>query len=177
MNTTLDLKSLVLGIIASALVTFVIAATKSQSADILRARKLVIVDDKGNERIVIAAPVPDPVVRGKRVPRRNAATGIQINDEKGNERGGIVMLDDDSFIVGIDDEKGQERAHLYYIPKRGSGVFLQDGKEHAHASLLIPAAGDHPGRPEIELTDEAGKASVRLPAEPDTSPNAALLHR
>src|SRR5690349_4070585 len=120
MKTTLELKSLLLGIGAGALITFGIAAANSHSTDILRARKLVIVDDKGNERIVIAAPVPDPLVRGKKLPRRNAATGIQINDESGNERGGIVMLDDNSFIVGIDDEKGQERAHLYYIPKRGS---------------------------------------------------------
>src|SRR5207248_9780882 len=109
----LDLRSLVAGLSAGALLTFVIAAANSHSADVVRARKLVIVDDKGKERIVIAAPLPDPVVRGKRLPRRNAASGIQINDENGNERGGIVMLDDDSFIVGIDDEKGHERAHLY----------------------------------------------------------------
>ena len=38
------------------------------------------------------------------------------------------MPDDDSFLVGIDDEKGRERAHLYYIPKRGAGVFIQDGR-------------------------------------------------
>src|SRR5256885_14266718 len=113
MKQKIDLKSLLLGILIAAIVLFsVSAATSNKSPDVLRVRKLVIVDEKGAERIVLAAPLADPQIRGKRLPRRSPATGIQINDAGGNERGGIAMLDDGSFVVGIDDEVGNERAHM-----------------------------------------------------------------
>jgi hypothetical protein len=163
MKAKIDIKSMMIGAALGTAVVLATAADSNNSAEVLRVRKLVIVDEQGAERIVIAAPLPNPQMKGKQVPRRNTATGIQINDESGNERGGIVMLDDGSFMVGIDDENSNERAHLYYIPNRGSGVFLQDGQNRAHTSLLIPTAGEHPGRPEFEMTDETGKTIVRMP--------------
>jgi hypothetical protein len=122
MKITLDVRSLALGATLATAMLFVLGATSSKiPTDTLRLRKLVVVDEKGAERIVLAAPVPDPLIKGKRVSRRSAANGLQINDPAGNERGGIVMLDDGSFIVGIDDEQCHERAHFYYIPTKGSG--------------------------------------------------------
>jgi hypothetical protein len=50
----------------------VILRSKSVQAatpETLRVRRLIVLDDKGNERIVIAAPIPDPVVDGKTVKR------------------------------------------------------------------------------------------------------------
>lgn len=41
-------------------------------------------------------------------------------------------------MFGIDDERGRERAHLYYIPKRGSGVYLQGENGSQALSLLNP---------------------------------------
>jgi hypothetical protein len=167
MKKEIDIKNLVFGaIVGAALMFSVAAATSNNSGDVLRIRKLIIVDEKGAERIVIAAPVPDAQIMGKRFSRRTPANGIQINDASGNERGGIVMLDDGSFMVGIDDERGGERAHMYYIPKKGSGVLLQDGKERANFSLLLPDQGEHPGKPELKLTDETGKVTLSLPASP-----------
>ncbi len=160
-----DINNAVLGALLGAVAVFSVGAVASKKpAEVLRVRQLVIVDAKGTDRVVIAAPVPDPQVMGKRVSRRTAGTGVQINDASGNERGGLAMLDDGSFVVGIDDERGGERAHLYFIPTRGAGVLLQDGKDRAHISLFIPAGGEHPGRPELEMTDEAGKISTSLPA-------------
>src|SRR5256885_14445559 len=78
MKQKIDLKSLLLGILIAAIVLFsVSAATSNKSPDVLRVRKLVIVDDKGAERIVLAAPLADPQITGKRVPRRSPATGVQ----------------------------------------------------------------------------------------------------
>jgi hypothetical protein len=169
MNKHIDFKNLVASAaLGAALVLTIAAATSKNSTDVVRVRKLIVVDEKGVERVVIAAPLPDAQVLGKRLPRRSPANGIQINDTNGNERGGIVMLDDGSFIVGIDDEQCRERAHLYYIPKKGSGIYLQDGKERAGISLLIPNEGRHPGKPEISLIDDAGKPIATLPAP--TSP-------
>jgi hypothetical protein len=139
-------------------------AASRQLEEVLRVRKLVIVDANGTDRIVIAAPVPDPQVTGKRVARRTPGAGIQVNDASGNERGGLAVLDDGSFVVGIDDERGRERAHLYFIPTRGAGLLLQDGEDRGHISMLIPSGGEHPGRPALEMTDEAGKVLAALPA-------------
>lgn len=102
-----------------------------EPADVLRVRRLIVVDDKGAERVVIAAPLPDPQAMGKRLRRRSPATGVQINDTSGNERGGVAMLDDGTMVLGIDDEKGRERAHLFYIPGKGAGLVVRDeeGKE------------------------------------------------
>jgi hypothetical protein len=156
---------LAIGIALGALAMFSLAATTSKhNDDVLRVRKLIIVDDKGRDRIVIASPVPDPKVMGKVTPRRVPGTGIQINDTNGNERGGMALLDDGTFLVGIDDDSCRERAHLYFIPQRGAGLYVQDGKDQAHVSMLIPTTGQHPGRPEFEMTDENGKTTQRFPA-------------
>ena len=132
--------------------------------DVLRIHQLVIVDEKGINRIVIG-PVPDPQMMGKRVKRRVPATGIQLNDESGNERAGIALLDDGSAVVGIDDQSGRERAHLYFIPTRGAGLFLQDGKETEKISLLIPTGGEQSASPKLEMTDQAGKTVFTIPAK------------
>jgi hypothetical protein len=105
--------------------------------EVLRVRQLVVVDEKDTDRIVLGAPVPGPQVRGKRLKRRSPGTGIQANDASGNERAGLAILDDGSVVMGIDDELGRERAHLYFIPKRGSGMLLQGEKGSEKISLLI----------------------------------------
>lgn len=126
------------------------------TSDTIRVRRLIVLDETGRERIVIASPLPDPKVDGKTGKRRNAVSaGIQFKDPDGTERGGIAALDDGSLLFGIDDELGHERAHLYYIPKRGSGVYLQGEKESETISLLIPRGGA--GEPKLEMTNQAGK--------------------
>ncbi|GAB3960529.1 hypothetical protein GCM10028805_58080 [Spirosoma harenae] len=129
--------------------------------DSLRLNKLVIVDPQNRERIVIAAPLPDPIVKGKVAHRRDRVTaGIQFKDPNGTERGGIAALADSSFVVGIDDESGGERAHLYYLPKRGSGVHLQGEKETETVSLLVPVKG---ANPKLEMTDQTGRKTLLIP--------------
>ena len=165
MKPKIDPKSLVLGLMIGCVALYSIAASTTDKADeVLRVRKLVIVDEKGTERIVVAASLPDPQVMGKRAHRRSPATGIQLNDASGNERGGIAMLADGSFVVGIDDERGRERAHMFFIPTRGVGLLLQgpDGREHI--SLSIPAEGASAGKTGLEITDQAGRATVNLPS-------------
>jgi hypothetical protein len=99
-------------------------------------RELDIVDEKGRERIVIASPLPDPIVN--------------------------ALSDDGSFMFGIDDETGRERAHLYYIPKRGSGVYLQGESSKETVSLLLPAGGKDP---KLEMMDKSGKSVATVPPQ------------
>jgi hypothetical protein len=130
----------------------------------LRVRRLAVVDENGTERIVLAAPLSDPQMMGEILPRRVPATGLQINDAVGNERGGVVMLEDGSFVVGIDDEQGHERAHLYYLPERGVGLLLQGAEGHGQISLTLPAKGDQAGKPTLEMIDPAGNITAKVPA-------------
>jgi len=126
------------------------------SPETLRVREIVVVDDAGKERIVIGAPIPNPIVDGKAVKRRVVVgAGIQFKGPDGTERGGIASEDDGSFMFGIDDTSGHERAHLYYIPSRGSGVFLQSGNGSKSLSLLNPS--DSNLSPKIEILNQAGK--------------------
>jgi hypothetical protein len=133
--------------------------------DVLRVRQLVVVDAKGTDRIVIGSPLPDPQMMGKRLKRRSPGTGIQVNDANGNERTGLAILDDGSAVVGIDDESGSERAHLYYIPKRGSGLLVQGEKEGAKISLLIPPGQGSSASPKLEMTDQTGRIIAAIPAQ------------
>jgi hypothetical protein len=125
--------------------------------------KLVVVDEKGTARIVIGAPVPDPQIRGSRSKRRSPASGIQVNDAKGNERVGLALLDDGTTVVGMDDELGRERNHLFFIPNRGAGLLVQGEKGGVQISLLIPFEGQQSGAPKLEMVDESGKTTVALP--------------
>ena len=132
------------------------------TTDVLRARQFVVIDEKGTDRIVIG-PVPDPQILGKRVRRRSAGTGIQLNDANGNERGGLAIMDDGSVVVGIDDEAGRERAHLYFIPKKGSGLLLQGESGKQTISLSVPPEGEQSASPQLEVTDRAGNRVAAVP--------------
>ena len=115
---------------------------------------------------MIAAPLPEPLVDGKVAHRvRSVSAAVQFKAANGNEQGELAVLrlpcsllhgvnktririgrmsDDGSMIVGIDDERGHERAHLYYIPKRGSGVALTGENGTQLAMLSIPSGGADP---------------------------------
>jgi hypothetical protein len=62
----------------------------------LTLRRLTIVDEKGVQRVVIAAPAPDPIVQGKREKRQGEIAGILIYDKDGNERAGYATANDPS---------------------------------------------------------------------------------
>src|SRR5437764_8183326 len=62
--------------------------------DMLRVRQLSIIDANGVERVRIGAPVPEPIILGKRTGRGGAMSGIILYDAEGNERSGYVTADD-----------------------------------------------------------------------------------
>jgi hypothetical protein len=48
-------------------------------SDTVRVRRLIVLDNAGKERIVIASPLPNPVVNGKTVNRRTGVSaGVQF---------------------------------------------------------------------------------------------------
>jgi hypothetical protein len=68
------------------------AVKAAAQPEVLSVKRLAVVDDNGTERVVIAAPLPDPMILGKRVKRDGPVSGVLILDPKGNERGGYVDM-------------------------------------------------------------------------------------
>jgi hypothetical protein len=124
----------------------------------LKTHALSIVDSSGVVRVILGAPVPNPVVEGKTKDRRSPATGIIFNDAAGNERGGIGMLDDGSMNLCFDDAK-IERNCLFFMPNFGNGIALNDARGEGRAILYV----DTNGAPHLLLRDDQGHALVSLP--------------
>lgn len=75
----------------------------------LTLKRLAVVDEKGVERVVISAPLPEPIINGKRGKRDSPVSGVMIYDPKGNERGGYVTSDggDLGALLTLDSENEQ----------------------------------------------------------------------
>jgi hypothetical protein len=103
---------------------------RPQQSDTLRVRQIVIVDEKGTERVWIGAPVPDPIVQEQRGKRSGPVSGIILLDAKGNERAGYVTSDvSGEVFIGLDSEKGQE---VLFLANPGGGAHLSifDGQNN-----------------------------------------------
>jgi hypothetical protein len=80
-----------------------LGAAAPKGPDVLRVRGLVVVDDKGRERVVLGAPIPDrPGAR-----RVSPAAGLAVYDPAGLERFGVGLLDDGRMAMGFDAPKGK----------------------------------------------------------------------
>ena len=75
----------------------------------LRVRRLAVVDEKGIERVVMSAPLPEPVINGKVGKRDTPMSGLLIYDPNGNERGGYGTSDatDLSALLTLDSQNDQ----------------------------------------------------------------------
>ncbi len=94
----------------------------------LTVRRLAVVDEKGIERVVIAAPSPDPVVRGKREKRAGRVSGILISDRDGNERGGYLTDDvHNGAMLTLDAVSGQV-VTIYANEDNGATLSLTNQK-------------------------------------------------
>jgi hypothetical protein len=116
-------------------------------------RALSVVDARGVERVRIAAPLPDPIMLGRRFERGEAVSGIILYDSEGNERGGYITDESRNAALTLDEinraavhigtnDRGE--AHISLSNGRGgfaimgmrpSGTFLSlDGKRVALAA-------------------------------------------
>ena len=118
----------------------------------LRVHSLEIVDAKGVARLRLGAPTPDPMMGGKTSPRRSPMSGVQINDENGNEMGGLGMLNDGSQVFCF-DSRNAEAVCMYSMPsgERGFSVSDNGGKDRT----LMEIAADK--SVSIKVNNEDGK--------------------
>lgn len=145
---------------------FLLAGWQSVQApqENLKTHTLSIVDSSGVVRLILGAPLPNPVIEGKVKERRGAATGIIFNDAAGNERGGFGMIDDGSMNLCFDDAK-TERNCLFFMPKFGNGVAFNDASGESRAILYL----DTSGAPHLLLRDDKGQPLLSLPETPKGS--------
>jgi hypothetical protein len=103
-----------------------VASTDTQQ--LVRTRGLIIVDEKGRDRIIMGAPVPDPPHIGK---RKHPAHGMIILDDKGYERFGVGIMDNTGqMAMGFDaphdpanPKKNSERLH--FIADGNGGAMIR----------------------------------------------------
>ena len=96
-------------------------AQTQKTNEILTVRGLVVVDERGVERVRLGAPLPDPIVQGKRVPRQGVVSGILILDADGDERGGYVTEAHGDAFLTLDAKKAQQTV---FIANRDGGANL-----------------------------------------------------
>ncbi len=95
-------------------------------APVIKTRSLIIVDDKGRERVIMGAPVPDPPIEGRK--RINPAHGMIILDQQGYERFGVGLMDNGQMAMGFDalpgkgDDRNRERLHFVADPEGGAMI-------------------------------------------------------
>lgn len=133
-------------------------AAEGKQPDVLRVRQLTVVDDRGVERVRLGAPLPEPLILGKRIHRGGAVSGVMIYDAEGNERGGYVTSDGypNAFLTldGLDSQ------HVLLIcePQGSPALLMWDDKKGAVRLQVDEGEG------QLRLA-RAGKVLTQLPAE------------
>jgi hypothetical protein len=136
-RTRFTLRALGCAILLAVAVGFMQAGT--ETADELRTRRLVVVDDAGHERIVLAQDPPT-------TQRASRATGMTLFDDKGGERGGFTTMADGSVVLAMDAPVGtgapmRDRIGLKVHPDGSAYVMLIDNQTRAVAKLESDGAG------------------------------------
>ena len=130
---------------------FAITLLRAQSpvTENLRVRQIAVVDAQGRERVLIGAPLPDPVVRGQRMSRNGAISGIALIGPSGNERAGFATSDrsPSSVFIGLDSEMRQESLFLVNADGGGHIDFYDSAKNYARIGISQ-------GRPTLFLRDK-----------------------
>lgn len=101
------------------------SSASGEVSPVIRTRGVIIVDEKGRERVILGSPVPDPPKEGKRI---NAAHGMIILDPEGYERFGVGLMDNGQMGMGFDappgkgDDRNRERLHFIADPDGGAMI-------------------------------------------------------
>lgn len=79
---------------------------------------LIVLGENGADRVAVGYPIPAPQIEGHVEQRITPASGIEIDDLNGNERGGFGFLDNDRVVLGL-DYPGREAVTLAVVPEWG----------------------------------------------------------
>jgi len=115
--------ALLVGALAGAAVAGLrVTPLSAQSAgQFLTVRGVTVVDEKGVARVRLGAPLPDPTVMGKQVPRQGVVSGLMIYDADGDERGGYVTEAHGDAFLSLDAKQFQQAV---FVANREGGANL-----------------------------------------------------
>ena len=94
---------------------------------VLVLRALSVVDSRGVERVRIAAPLPDPIMLGRRFERGEAVSGIILYDSEGNERGGYITDESRNAALTL-DEINRAAVHIGTNDRGEAHISLSNGR-------------------------------------------------
>jgi hypothetical protein len=98
---------------------------------------MVILGDAGVDRVVLGAPVPEPQINGQAGTRVGRSTGFILNDENGDERGGMGVLDNDGRVtLGLDYPHGSAEAISLAVLPDETSLQIHDSKTMVRAALV-----------------------------------------
>jgi hypothetical protein len=146
-----------------------------QQFDTVSVHTLRVVDEQGRPRFVIAAPLPNPIVQGKELPRSSPVVGIQFLDTAGNETGGLAIIDRVQGAALCFDYSGGE-AMCFTKARDYKGIVLLDppptrGQLGVPGNARVELSLDK-GSPRLALSDKNGKE--RLVLSVDDSGNSVI---
>jgi hypothetical protein len=144
------------------------AVTGSRTLTSLSVRELNIVDQRGQTRLRLGAPLPDP----KGLKRALTIHGIQLMDSEGREVGGLAMLDA-AGINGLcfDTTDGYSPMCVGLIKGQPQVTLADKGKERISLAVTDGTASlilhDAQGTPRLRLeVDRDGRTHVQGLAPP-----------
>lgn len=154
-RTRLTLRALAIAVLLAAAVGF--TQGNLQTTEEVRTHRLVILDDSGNERIVLAQ---DP----ETTQRMSRATGLTLYDDEGSERGGFSTMADGSVVLAMDAPAGvgapmRDRIGLKVSPDGSAYVMLIDNQTRAVAKM--ESDGTEGGVQVFEWDMEAEQIHIR----------------
>lgn len=128
-------------------------AVTTQNPESLRVREIVVVDEKGTPRVRIGAPLPDPIMLGRRSKRNGDVSGIILYDGEGNERGGYVT--GERSIALTMDEINRAAVHLGVNDKGEMHFHFSNGRGGFLGMGVVPTGSwmqlSSPGKPALIL--------------------------
>jgi hypothetical protein len=132
-------------------------ALAQQDARVLTVRELTVVDEKGVPRVRLGAPLPDPTVMGKSVPRQGIVSGVMIYDADGDERGGYVTESHGDAFLTLDAKQYQQAV---FVANRdgGANLSLWSGANRNDNYVSVRAVPD----PLVEIVQNGKKQVFTL---------------
>jgi hypothetical protein len=148
---------------AAALGAVLCAGATADVGDVgdLTVRRLTVVDENGTPRVMIGAPLPDPPILGRRVPRGDVAHGVLIFDATGTERGGYATFNDSGAAVLTLDNVGHMAVQLAAGPVGGGRLMIRDD---AGSEMRL---GAYPGGPFVRLTTPQAERNLSVEGDLD----------
>jgi hypothetical protein len=117
----------------------------AQPASVLRARMLVIEDDRGRRRIILGAPLPRVIEGGRPLAPR---IGMVIHDSAGYERWGLSLKASGAIGMGFDappgtgDDRNRERINITADESGGADIRMLDRATWVRALLVLDEKND-----------------------------------